>query len=524
MDGYWAQPVIDRHQMPMFSPTLDDLIPEDHPVRIYEEVLRRLDWGDWEMKYHGERGQPPIHPRIVAAVILYGMTLRIRSSRGLEDACRHRIDFMWLAQGRALDHSTISGFRKDFAEQLKSLFRQVGRLAVKMGFVRLVEVALDGTKVRANSSRDRTGTAQTLEKQMAELEEQLTQALAEMAETDRQDDERFGADESGQRLPAALSSQQKRKEKLEKALEVAKRIDESRRKYGGARAKKPARVPLTDPEATVLPNKEGGFAPNYTPTAAVDGHRGMIVDAEVISEGSEASVALPAMDRIQEDLGKYPHRALMDGAYGTGPNLEGLESRQIEVLTPLGKEGQTNPAQREDPTQPVPTEQWPQLPRNGQGQLDKVCFVYLESQDVYYCPTGQVLEYDTTKYVQREGGRAKCRIYRCRSCQGCPLAKQCLSPRAAARTIRRDQYEKCRERVTARMRTDEAEALYGLRMMIAETPFGHIKHVMGVRQFLLRGLENVRTEWRWTCTAFNLAKLVRYIGQLRARLTELALG
>ena len=77
-----------------------------------------------------------------------------------------------------------------------------------------------------------------------------------------------------------------------------------------------------------------------------------------------------------------------------------------------------------------------------------------------------------------------------------------------------------REEMAARMQTAEGRATYAHRMHGAETPFAHIKQVMGVRQFLLRGLENVRTEWRWVCTAFNLQKLLSEVAALRARLSR----
>ena len=66
------------------------------------------------------------------------------------------------------------------------------------------------------------------------------------------------------------------------------------------------------------------------------------------------------------------------------------------------------------------------------------------------------------------------------------------------------------------MATEPARELYNERPRMAETTFGILKQVMGLRQFLLRGLEKVRTEWRWAATAFNLMKLVRELGRLRA--------
>ena len=114
-------------------------------------------------------------------------------------------------------------------------------------------------------------------------------------------------------------------------------------------------------------------------------------------------------------------------------------------------------------------------------------------------------------------------IYRSKACDGCPLAPNCVSPRSkSGRTITRDAYEEVRERTAARMATESAREVYNERPRIAETAFGYMKGVMGLRQFLLRGCQNVKTEWRWAVTAANLAKLVREMGRLRAEFAALA--
>ena len=104
---------------------------------------------------------------------------RIRSSRQLEYACGHNVDFMWLAERRTIDHDTICKFRTCFKEPLKQLFRQVGRLAMGMGFIRLLEVAFDGTRVKANASRFHCWTAEKVEAVGRELETQVGEMLSQ---------------------------------------------------------------------------------------------------------------------------------------------------------------------------------------------------------------------------------------------------------------------------------------------------------------------------------------------------------
>lgn len=67
-----------------------------------------------------------------------------------------------------------------------------------------------------------------------------------------------------------------------------------------------------------------------------------------------------------------------------------------------------------------------------------------------------------------------------------------------------------KERMAAKVRTPEGQALYARRKVIVEPVFGQIKEVRGFRRFLLRGLEKIRGEWRLVCLTHNLLKLWRY--------------
>ena len=168
-----------RDQIHLFTPTLDSSINDDHPVRLLDEILRAQDWSAWEQQYDGHLGQPPIPPWVMAGVILYGLMRRIRSSRQLEYACGHNIDFLWLADGRSIDHSTLCKFRTKFKQPLKQLFKDMGRLAMTMGLVQLVEIALDGTRVKADASRLHTWTAERVEAALGGLETRVGQMLSE---------------------------------------------------------------------------------------------------------------------------------------------------------------------------------------------------------------------------------------------------------------------------------------------------------------------------------------------------------
>lgn len=518
---YWAEPVYDRHRMRVFSPTLDATVAEDDPVRVIDEVLESLDWSNWEACYQRKRGQPPIHPRYIAAAILYGLYRGIRSSRRLEEACRYRLDFMWLVNGHHIDHTTFSRFRTKFREELKQLFLQIGRTAIELGLACLGRVGFDGTRVKANNSRFRTRTAKTLEEKLRALDELFDKLWSQMNATDAEQ----AGEGSPTQLPPELADLQSRRERIDQALEKAKAADTARRRKGVDPAKNPAQVPVTDPDSLVMPNKEGGYAPNYTPVVTTEEQNGFILDADVLAEVNESPAAVAAVDRIEATFGTKPEQFLTDAGNNSGQVMLEMEQRGVEFYAPVGT-GEAEPghaAYRDDPTQPVPESSQEELPRNGHGLLDKSCFVYDLEQDLYYCPMGRKLPFERTKLARRGDQMVQLRMYRCADCAGCAMQGDCVSSNnQSGRTITRDPYEEVRKRTAARMASESGRAVYKERPRIAETPFAILKHIMGLRQFLLRGLGKVKTEWLWACTAFNLMKLVRGIVTLRAEQRQMA--
>lgn len=517
---YWAKPPMDRKQLPLFSPTLDDTISDDDTVRVLDEILQAMDWTDWECRYHGRHGQPPIHPRWLAGSILYGLMVSVRSSRRLEYSCRRNMDFIWISSGFQPDHSTFAEFRANFGKELKGLFKQIGRLAMAMGLIRLGEVGLDGTRVRANSSRHSTAKAETIEKRLEALAQRIDELFAQAQQEDIRDRDLYGS-AGPMELPAELRDLKRRQARLTQALANAREVDARRaaRKDG---PKEPAAVAVTDPDSAVLPNKEGGHAPNYTPMAAVDGQSGFIVDCDVHAEANEGHTTVETVDRIEETFGQKPEKFLADSAHGKGENLEAMDARGVDAYIPpdclyTGP----NPAVRDDPTSAVPADQWADLPRNKQTKkLDKAAFVYVSAEDCYYCPMGHRTGFADQFQQDRQGEPVTVRRYRCQSCAGCPLKHACTD--GQSRTVRRDQHEQRRVAMAAKLATEAGKQTYSRRMWICETAFGWLKGSGGLRQFLLRGMDKVRTEWRWLCTASNLRKLVCRVRRARGYLTELA--
>lgn len=507
----WAQAPQSREQLVLFVEHLDDALPPDHAVRTLDEILGQLDWSTWEGYYHPRLGQPPIHPRVLASVLLYGLLTRIRSSRALEEGLLVRMDFRWLVEGRTIDHTTLSEFRRKHGAELKDLFVRVCQLARALGFLRLEQLGFDGTRVRANNRRSGTRTPDELRKERDELAAKFDDLTRQAQEEDARDEEVFGA-RATHALPADLLDKQTRLDKLNAVLKDLERAKEEGRAV-------PKRVPVTDLDARVMPNKDGGHAPNYTPLATVDIASGLIVSAEVLNVVNEDGHLISTVEEVQRQFDlAMPPAVLTDGLNGTAANLAACEERGIVIYSPCDvPDPATNPALRDDPTQPVPQSDWDRLPVHKvrvegklQEQLDKSAFVYDEARDCYWCPQGQPLEYANTSSEASGSGRRIRKRYKAaaEACASCPLMARCLQGQAKARQVNREQYEAQRERHAQHMAKPESQTTYGQRRHPGERPFAMIKHHFGLRRFLLRGLERVQAEWHWAATAFNLHRLM----------------
>lgn len=529
----WAMPPVAREQLVLFPTLLDEVVPQDHLVRVLDEILRALDWSEFEAEYHGTLGAKPVHPRVLSSIILYGHLTRVRSSRQLEAALWCRVDFRWLAEGEQVDHSTLCHFRKDFAELLRGISTQFGLLAHQMGVTSLTQFGFDGTRLRASNARSRTVKVEKLDEIERELQKTFAELERQALEADAHDDELLGG--------ASLNRVSKELAQTENRLAAVRRAKQEIDRVKAAKEPVPDRIPLTDPESRISPNKEGGFAPNYTPLALVDMESGLILDGEVIQNTDEEQhlvAALEATEARFAELGleQKVESLAADGKFVTGPNLEALAQRKTTFYGPIA--GQPEIVKRADGRVAIPEAQRDQLPmtvvRKGkkgqpdQTQLAKEAFLYDATENCYWCPLGQKLSHigqtsETTKGTERRVERQRYHADET-ACASCPLRAKCLQADAARRTLSHDQYEPHRVALRERMAEEKSADQLTRRQSEGERPFAVIKQQMSLRQLLLRGHENVTKEWHWMKSSANLQTLIRWFRQHHARLPQLLAG
>lgn len=512
----WAKVKQPRDQQILFPERLDEAVDGDHDVRLFDKILHCIDFSGWEAKYDLSKGQPPIHPRILAGVILYGLLCRITSSRALEEALQVRLDFRWLAESRRIDHSTICKFRVGNREELKKLYVQFAMIGIELGWVRMTSLGYDATRIAANNSRQASRTPERLKQLRKELEQAYEKLDEQARAADQQDNERFGERDSN-RLSAEISDVQRELAKVNAALAEVDALKASGRTV-------PARIPTTDPQSRIMPNKTGGHAANYTPATTVDTASGMIVDSVVLNVVNEDDEMLNAVDRAKENfhLESAPPRVLADGLMATGENISKCEEQGIDFYSPIKTtDPTTNPAVRGNPCEPVAEADRDRLPRVNvtvdgvkREQLSKDSFVYDADEDCYRCPMGEPLEFRGTTSEKRSSGKSRTRFrYQAdgETCSGCPLAELCLRKPGKPRQVSHEEHERSRVAHARKMSTEEAKEIYRQRQHPGERPFAVIKSVFGMRQFLTRGLERVSQEYDWSSAAFNLQRLIGLI-------------
>ena len=168
---------MNREQMWLLPPMLDDLLALDHPARFVAEFVDALDrkaWAELGVEIEGDPlGAPAYHPRALLSVWLYGFMTGVRSSRKLEVACRDQIPFLWLTGWQQPDHNTLWRFYRCHRQGMRDLFKRTVRTAVAMELVDLTVQAVDGTRLAANAAADQSYTGEKLEQLLERVDEAI---------------------------------------------------------------------------------------------------------------------------------------------------------------------------------------------------------------------------------------------------------------------------------------------------------------------------------------------------------------
>lgn len=410
-------------------------------------LLEELDWKPFETAYK-PGGRPPIHPRLMVGLILYGMMLKQMSLRQLEALSKRDIGAWWMGGGLTPDFSTFTRFIQRHRESLsEEFFVKTTWLIVKRLKLGKGTVAIDGTVMQSAAS-----TATALKKE----------ALVEELDAARE-----GGDAAGVK-------------RLEKALEVA----EERAAARDAAGKDGGTVIVSqhEPEAVLQPKKNSrDHQLAYKPTVAA--HSSGLIIGQALSPTSETECVPSMLAQHERVFGAQPERVLADAGFHTLAVLDFFVQRDIDALIPSGR----GPAER----------------KTKKGYFPKSAFVWDEKAMRPRCPANALMSGGHT--VQRDRHGRDYREYQARNCAQCPLRAQCTD--AKTRAIKLYEGEELKVAMNAVMRQPAAEKAFRQRSAIVEPVFARMRNG-GFNRFRRKGRGNARLELSLNCVVHNLRLLL----------------
>ena len=467
-----------RTQQFLFPPSLEELVGSDDPARFLDDLLHTMD-----LRALGfvdppadARGRPPWSCELLLRVWLYCYFRRVRSLRQMEVACAERVQLMWLTGMQRPDHNALHRFFHAHRDALRTLARDVTRVAAHAGLVDMVLHALDGTKLRAVCSMDSALHRKRLLELLNEHGDKATEEVFAQLEALYKTEHR-----TGEHLPKELATPEARKQVIQEALAE---LDARRTDHLHPR----------EPEARVMMgHNEAKLRLDYNAQVVTDGE--FIVAQEVTSDETDHAQLTPMLDQALDTLGTRPEATAVDAGYVSGRELVRAEAHHHEVVVPPGSV---------DPPTP-PTD----------APFDKAHFRYDAERDVYVCPLGTVLPlWRLTRSHPRE---PELKVYRCTN-TACPERARCTRDATTGRTVRHPADRAALNRQASKQPPgSERRAAYEWRKVLVERVFGLLKWNDGFRRFTVWGRESALAQWALVCTAFNVRALYRRwrVGEFR---------
>lgn len=319
-----------RDQVVFRAAALDDLIPQEHTVRVIWEYVVGLDLTplyDRIKAVQGRPGRSPIDPRILLALWLYATTRGVGSARQLDALCRSDIAYQWIVGDVSVNYHTISDFRTDHAELLDDLLTKSVALLMTEGLVDLERVAQDGMRVRASAGAASFRRKPTLEEALAEAKAQV-EALRQELEDDPKASNR-------RQQQARQRAARERRERVEAALNRLPELESKK----PADEKDKARCSTTDPDATVMKMANGGFNPAFNVQFATDTKSQVIVGVDVLTNGSDQGQMGPMVEQIRDRYDRVPGAMLVDGGFAKHDDIDAVSAPEVgcTVYAPVPK-------------------------------------------------------------------------------------------------------------------------------------------------------------------------------------------
>lgn len=509
-----------QHQPWLLPPGADELIPQNHLVRVVNTTIDEMNLEPILQKYDRGGGASRFHPLMMFKVLVYGYMTRTYSSRMIAKAIRENVMFMWLAGSQKPDFRTINAFR---GSKLKGIMDEVFMNTVKLlaskGLVKLENYFVDGTKIESASNKYTFVWKRAIDTNERKLDEKLRAFIAEVDKVSAKENKEYGnrdLEELGEQSSftaddavelakilneriAALDAETIDPEvkKLKRGLKQVesdfvprKKKYEEQRKILGERNS----YSKTDPDATFMRMKEdhmlnGQLKPGYN--VQIGTENGFVLGYDIFPNPTDTKTLKPHLENMKQRFGMMPQRVIADAGYGSNDNLAYLEELNIEALVKYNTFHKE--ATRAWKKNPFRTENWPYDPEH----------------DRYTCPEGRNLEFVKLSHNRTEAGyQQTLKIYSCVSCADCPKKADCTNAKGERSIQRNEELLRLRKQARELLSSEPGKSLRKRRAVEVETVFGEIKANRGFRRFHLRGKQKVAIEWGLLVIGYNIQRML----------------
>lgn len=324
-----------RDQIEFCWASLDQMIDPDHPVRLVWDLVTRLDLSPWLRDVKAVEGRPgrnTTDPRLLVSLWIYATVQGVGSARELAVLCEQHLAYRWLCGGVTVNHRLLSEFRSDGGARLDELHARIVGSLTASGLVTMNRVAQDGMKTRASAGKSSFRRQPTLERCLEEAREQV-ETLKRLVEENPHE---LTARQRAARDRAARERVVRVEDALRQCGEVREQLEATAKKSG--REAKEARASTTDPDARTMKMADGGYRPAMNIQFSTDTESKIIVGVDVTNDGTDGGRLLPMLEQIEEDHGRTPDEALVDGGYATLETIDESAARGCTVYAPLKDE------------------------------------------------------------------------------------------------------------------------------------------------------------------------------------------
>jgi len=316
---------------------LDQLLATDHRARLVWAYVESLDMSRLYERIaavEGRAGRDAVDPRILLALWMFATIEGISSARHIDRLCERDLAYMWICGGVGVNYHLLSDFRADCGDFLDQLLTDTVATMLHQELITLDTVAQDGMRVRASAGSSSFRRGQTLE--------DCRRAAAKQVDRLRQEREDAAESHAGQsrREAAQLRAATDRQQRLDKALEELKQLEQQKERRAKGSGKK-ARCSSTDPEARVMKMADSGFRPAYNVQFVTDAKSRIIAGVDVTNCGSDGGQMGLMHEQLQARYDKLPEHYLVDGGFATKDDITRLEKSGTQVFAPIPRAEET---------------------------------------------------------------------------------------------------------------------------------------------------------------------------------------